>query len=637
MLDVVAVVKQCFVLVVSVLAATIVGKAVLKKLKVNLGFGKIFVESSVGMILIGWFWLVVSILLGDFYPNYLLILEIGAVGVFGVWQMKKTKVWSVRKLLVSFWKKMVEKGIGDLLMLVFLGLVLAFLWKLMLKRDELGIIAGSRVIWGDWAAHLTYTTSFAYGDNFPLEMPIFAGMKFVYPFLSDFIPALWVKSGVGLIFGLTFSSWWWMMALVVMVVSFSKKFVKNKWMAWLVVILFFCSGGLGWLGFFNGTFEKNFGNSTLSQIEMTNVSKMNIDWINIMLSVLVPQRGFLLGAVVSLVAFTVFWEVVNRKDRTIWVVGILIGLMPLVHAHSFVMLMSVGFYTFLVCLIQDGRRVKNWQDWVLFGLPALMLGVVQIWYFYGDEVVAHKFVTKSPGWMNEGEDSLLWYWVKNVGLMLPVGFLGYLSSSKKFKVFGLVMWAWFLVANVFSFQPWVFDNMKIFAYWYVFLVIGAVLLLDRLWKVKWLSIPLFFVLMMSTVSGLFDVVNLYNFKHRSIRMLSNDQIDMAVWTRTNTKADGVFLTSSNHGHWLTTLAGRKTMKSFEGWLWSYNINYHQRSRDVREMFEGRWNKKAMKEYGVDYVVIGPDELGEYEVDMHFFEENLKLIYVDDRYKMFELI
>src|SRR5262249_50222253 len=51
---------------------------------------------------------------------------------------------------------------------------------------------------GDLPFHLSVITSFAYGNNFPPEDPTYAGVRFTYPFLTDFVSAIFVHCGATL-------------------------------------------------------------------------------------------------------------------------------------------------------------------------------------------------------------------------------------------------------------------------------------------------------------------------------------------------------------------------------------------------------------------------------------------------------
>ena len=58
-----------------------------------------------------------------------------------------------------------------------------------------GLWAGYVNIWGDWAAHLSFAGSFAYGHNFPPQFPIDPGNHLGYPFMIDFLAADLVPFG----------------------------------------------------------------------------------------------------------------------------------------------------------------------------------------------------------------------------------------------------------------------------------------------------------------------------------------------------------------------------------------------------------------------------------------------------------
>src|SRR6267143_5444274 len=77
---------------------------------------------------------------------------------------------------------------------VFFWLIFA---RAMIERPE-GIYTGVLNNFGDLPFHLSVITGFAYGQNFPPEDPTFAGVRFTYPFLTDFISAIFVRCGADL-------------------------------------------------------------------------------------------------------------------------------------------------------------------------------------------------------------------------------------------------------------------------------------------------------------------------------------------------------------------------------------------------------------------------------------------------------
>src|SRR5512140_1322520 len=58
-----------------------------------------------------------------------------------------------------------------------------------------GIHTGGTQNLGDLPLHLGAITSFVDGNNFPPQNPSWAGAKFAYPFMSDFLTATMVKLG----------------------------------------------------------------------------------------------------------------------------------------------------------------------------------------------------------------------------------------------------------------------------------------------------------------------------------------------------------------------------------------------------------------------------------------------------------
>ena len=63
------------------------------------------------------------------------------------------------------------------------------------KSSSGGVTVSHLSVFGDWSAHLAYASSFAYGDNFPPELPTAAGESFSYHFGVDWFAAMFVPLG----------------------------------------------------------------------------------------------------------------------------------------------------------------------------------------------------------------------------------------------------------------------------------------------------------------------------------------------------------------------------------------------------------------------------------------------------------
>ena len=84
---------------------------------------------------------------------------------------------------------------------LFYAVVAVVLWlafdRAMFEQAD-GIYTGAINNYGDLPFHLSVITSFAFGGNFPPEDPTYAGARFTYPFLSDFVAAMFVRAGASL-------------------------------------------------------------------------------------------------------------------------------------------------------------------------------------------------------------------------------------------------------------------------------------------------------------------------------------------------------------------------------------------------------------------------------------------------------
>ena len=58
--------------------------------------------------------------------------------------------------------------------------------------EDGGITAGHLSVYGDWSAHLSYVSSFAYADNFSLGLPTASGESFAYHFGVDWFSAMFI-------------------------------------------------------------------------------------------------------------------------------------------------------------------------------------------------------------------------------------------------------------------------------------------------------------------------------------------------------------------------------------------------------------------------------------------------------------
>ncbi len=463
--------------------------------------------------------------------------------------------------------KIKPKAIPLFIIAIVATIFWVLIWSKVLVKEIDGWYSNCPNCWGDWSAHLTYASSFAYGANFPLELPVFAGRKFTYPFVIDLISAGLVKLGLDLPASLVWPGLVLSLVLTYLIYFLAKTLTANRWAAVLTVVLFLFNAGWG----------------------------ADSRWLNFITSQIIPQRGVLLGLSLSIIAYLLLWRKQPVKA------GVIAGLLPLVHAHSYLVTMMIG----------------AWYGW-RFLLPALALGLPQIGLVYGF-TADRNFLAWDTGWVKE-------WW--RLGLTLPLLLWGYLNSPKKLKRFALPFWLVFVAANLFRFQPYDWDNTKLFLHWYLIASIGTALVLAR-WKLLGLII-----LLISIFPGVREVAKLTQDSNR-YQFFNNQQLAVAESVRAILPPRAVVLTASNHNHWLPTLTGRQIIMGYPGWLWTYGIDYLPRQADVAEMYQG--NSKLLDQYQVNYAVVGPDEKSMWpDLNEAYFEASFPLIFDASGYKIFQV-
>jgi len=514
----------------------------------------------------------------------------------------------------------------------------------MLMLEPNGLYAGWVNIWGDWAAHLSYATSFGYGTNIPLEMPILAQAKFSYPFMSNLLSGGLMRIGVGMILAMLVPSFFLSIFLVFALFKIGEKIIGDIKGGIIIGMLFLFNGGLGFWWFFKDVAEKGLI-EVLSHLprEYTHLEKLaNIEWINIISSQVVPQRGFLMGFPIAVIIYWLLWEKFLSKKRVkgIMMAGLLASLLPLIHAHSFILVNWVAGWLMTIEVIKQKKvSLQLIKVWIYYWLPVLLIGLPQVYYFYGSSLGNEGFIRWQPGWMAYKDNSnIVWFWIKNLGVSLGLALTGIKLASKKLRLYSLPFWGLFIIANLWIFQPWEWDNTKILTHWYLMIsILGTVTVV---WgfkqKKRAVKVVTGLFLALSIMAGFLDAVRLTQYEHQKIRFFNVQELQLAEWVKDNTDKRARFLTADNHDHWVPVLTGRKIVLGFKGWLWTYGINYSNQEIATNQMFRGgEMAKKRLEEYGVSYVVIGPKERKK-EINEEFYKDNFKLVYELGETKIFQV-
>ena len=529
-----------------------------------------------------------------------------------------------------------------------LWLLLAVCWPFTLTLlaqayaiNDQGLVAGNPGVYADWAAHLTYAGSFAYGSNFPPQFPIEPGHPLSYPFLLDFLAAALVPLGSSLTSSLVLSSGLLALAFPPVMYLAGVRLLESRGGAALAVLVFVLSGGLGFVFFLSDLLR--LGPSVLAHLPRlyTQDASHNYQWLNPVLAWMLPQRSVLFGFSLALIVLGLLWMALRQAEGPRWpafvFAGAVAGLTPIAHLHAYGTVVALAaFWTFFT-----PRR-----QWLGFFVPALVLGLPMVlWMLSGG--AAHARL--QPWWLADSggnHDGPVWFWLKNTGLLIPLMVAAFLWRGLLPPGLGLHLapiWLWFLVPNFVVFQPWDWDNTKFFAYWALLgsLPVGALLarLLAPGLRPRAASVLLGCVLAaVLMLAGALDLARTLDRSVSSALFTDTGGLQVATWARTHTAPRSIFLAAPEHNQPVPSLGGRPVVAGYPGWLWTYGLNdWAQRTQDVDTMLQGApGTPELLRAYGVDYVVLGPQEVSGHRASLAYWDAHARRVYSSSGYTVYEV-
>ncbi len=488
--------------------------------------------------------------------------------------------------------------------------------------------------WGDLALHTTLINYFINNPNSLNKNPIYSGSKLNYPPLVDFMSAVFVVTGSSLqqslylpaiILSILFT-----MEIFLLAHELTKKILPSA----LSIILILFNGGLGFFYFINDLLTSNqniiYFLTHLSK-DYAKLTNTGIQLGNIIVVSLIPQRSFLMGYTAGLLVIILVYRYFgNSKRGNLVLAGLLSGMLPLMHPHSL-----IAVCIFSITLIAINFKSKVIIDFLKYFMsPFLLLAIIPVYEILSVLSDSSGFIRVQFFWMADKTNPVLFYF-NNLGILLILLVMSLFFLPKKLFTNYLPFLIIFIIANIFIFQPWDYDNTKILFYF----VIGSSIIIAYV-----LSIPLasknylaksaIIVLIFFTVfSGVLSVI----YESFSIYELYNRQgIEFAQKVNNLTHNDSIILTSDQHNHPVTAFSGRNIVMGYRGWLWTWGYNYSQKEDDVKNIYNGsQLTPILLKKYNISYVVIGPSERNDFLANDEYFDNHYKLVLSLNNYKLFD--
>ncbi|NCN82525.1 MAG: hypothetical protein GW947_01025 [Candidatus Pacebacteria bacterium] len=493
----------------------------------------------------------------------------------------------------------------------------------MLEQKVDGWYSGGAT-WGDLALHTSFITKFATQPELDLTSPIYAQEKTHYPFLYDFYTAQFVRHGNSIQHALIYTSLSLLLASLVLFYRVVFALTKSVRGVWVASCLFFLNGGLGFWYFLQDYLQGKQSFFAFVQkipLNYSHIADKGVHFSNIITDLLLPQRGIILGLAVFLVVLTIWQRA--KSNYSLWILSsTLIGLLPLIHVHTFLLLLGCLGWLLMTQRIQ---KTMTTNQAVLALLPAVILGAAQLWWMGVGEQGSH-FIKIIHGWM-EPKESIGWFWLKNLGLelfFLTLGNVFIFWKTKKRTILHYLLPPLvlvFFIGNVVSLQPHVYDNIKLFFYIHLLTAFFTTVLLLKLAKFSRILAAICFITL--TSAGMLSVVRE---SQVSWPIATKEDLRFAEQIQASTKSTAIFLTADNHNHPIPMLAGRSVVLGYRGWLWTHGIAYWQTEGEVRKIYAGESDAlELLRKHQVAYIVIGNEEKQQYTVSESFFYENFPVL------------
>ncbi|MGH9754378.1 MAG: hypothetical protein ACREA2_16485 [Blastocatellia bacterium] len=530
--------------------------------------------------------------------------------------------------------------------------------------------------YGDLPFHFSVITSFAYGENLPPQNPIFAGMKFTYPFLIDFLTAFFIRCGADWRSAFFVENIALALALVRLIETLTLKIFNNIAAARIAPVIFLFNGGLGFINFFREFRAQSDGLfNFLSHLPKTYTmnaelalasSNVPLRWGNIFTTLLIPQRSMLFGLPFVALIIALWWmaveerrgdgETEGRKDggterrrergterqrdrnnpslhlsvppslRPSISPSLRLSVPPSLRrryllaagilAGMLPMLHAHGFFSVMIASALMALLFRS-IDWIAFFAPVAALATPQAWYLSGTQVRNELFKPLET-WWEAGDSNPLLFWMVNAGafilLLLAALLVRKITTFRQVR-FYLPFALWFILPNFIALAPWTWDNIKMLIYWSLASTPFVAMAMAYLFARRFIvaRVAALILFIALTFSGALDVARALS-PVENVVLFGRAELEVAALLREKTPPRALILHAPIHNS-VVALSGRQSVMGYPGHLWTHGIPFESRENDLKTIYGGGAQViEPLSRLGVDYVIVGLAERGRLKTD-----------------------
>lgn len=525
------------------------------------------------------------------------------------------------------------------LLLTLVVFFLIFSWQypqVMLKKSDLGWHVG-RNTFGDTQIHLGIINSFVYSENFPPSNPFYLHEPLNYYFITDFLSSIIISYNYSHQIALLAPSLIYSLVIVALLTLLIKRLKGNNTAIFLGPLLFLFNGGLGFIYFFQDNKNQNLIKALLSiNKEYTHLWDKNIQFTNMIGGFLAPERPLILGIPIFLIILILLHSQLKKKrfNNNLLFASIATIILPLFHLYFY---LTAVFCMLIYAFIDVYYCREKFKKW-FFSLSLVFLGTLPQIIPIFIQISKRSFLNFNFGWMLKPGENFFIFWFKNLGIapLLVLFFLLSSKTEKRIKLLFLPFIFLFIILNLFSFQPYTWDNVKFLIPIHlassIFIALGLEQLLTKSLLRKIVALIAIVILILS------GIISYIGETQANYLLFSNDELKLAEFIKKNTIPKDVFLSQPTHNSPIACLAGRSILMGYQGYLWTQGIDYKKREVDIGRLLNST-NLQKFKtlagKYNITYAVLDLQNK-KTPVNHDFFKKNFILVYQNKNYRIFKL-
>lgn len=466
--------------------------------------------------------------------------------------------------------------------------------------------------WEDQSFHAALATSFSHGDNLTrLSYPHVPQWPLGYPFLPDFQAGWLHAAGASLPHAFWLGNVFASGVFLVAAYALLRSWLHSRTTALIALLLWHLAGGFGLAALAIFGPESPSWASALVSRDYANDWELGLHFHNLTTSILWPMRVALFGLATAMgIALLLRSLLVGTRPRLAGfaLAGAMAGALPWVSAHALVILACV--VTPLAMFHAPRQRLLGWAVAMVAGA---FLAIPQLaWTRTQLAQSEPPFLRWSPGWMaGLGGDhpwaTLAEHWAWNTGIWITLGAAALLFAGRHFRRETAGWWLILPLGYLWAFQPFLFDNLKLFAAAALAAAAGCAWWLTRTWKAGAVgrgSAVLLTILI--TGSGSQSIISEWS---RPAVIANADEQRFAALVREHTPPDALILTGPQLNHPALILAGRRVVAANPSGLTLHGVpGMTARVEEVAAIYRGApAARERLAATGAHWIVLGPME------------------------------